>query len=631
MQQIGRYTIEREAGRGAMGIVYLAVDPVLDRRVALKTVRLPEALDEGERAEYIRRFYREAQAAGKLSHPGIVTIYDAGFDETSRSHFIAMEFIAGVTLKQFISDGLRLAPRQAAFIAAGVAEALDYAHAQGVVHRDIKPANIILTDRGAVKIADFGIAKVPSSHLTMEGTYLGTPAYTSPEQVLGRVVDGRSDLFSLGIVLYELLAGRKPFPADHLGQLFHAIAYEPHPPLGEILPGCPPALAAVVDRALHKDASARYAGGLDFARDLKAFLGPGESASLETDGPLDAGGGAQEAGHLAQNPLDDLLAYLEETTRRLAPENTPVSPGRKAAPGLGPGFRGRALQWLGGGRGTGWLARELKAPLALFLVAGTTLAAAAGLGTLWMEARENSSANYASLAEPVPAWRGEIRTGRAELEAGEAERALARFQDLRLRRPQSPALADLTGAALEGLLESLAASLPPQQQVQRLQVMGEVARREGDTASAAEFFQAALRIEPQNPAAAAALEAVSAVPSPTPPPPAPEGPSSPALRLRFDSPVPKGYILVHADEAQILRRAFSFNGKDALEGGIRGRLDEPLPLQPGRHTVKVWVTVKGKPEYTVHGSLPVDLVPGRTAVLAVGLDQAEQKLSLSLK
>jgi serine/threonine protein kinase len=615
--KIGRYAVEREIGRGAMGVVYLAHDPVLDRRVAVKTVRLPEGLDGRERDEYLQRFYREAQAAGKLSHPGVVTIYDAGLDEAQGCHFIAMEYIAGVTLKQFFCDGLRPEPRQAAFIAAGVAEALDYAHAQGVVHRDVKPANIILTDRGAVKLADFGIAKVAASHLTTEGTYLGTPAYTSPEQVLGLPVDGRSDLFSLGIVLYELLTGQKPFPSDNLGRLFHAIAYEAYTPLREALPGCPPALARVIDRALHKEPQARYAAGAEMARDLRAFLdGRERPAGAEEPSPSTPPSlppeGAEEG-----NPLDSLIAYLEETTHRLQPEGAP-GPASPSAPPSPAGLRARALSGLRARPTLAPLARELPAARAWALAGLAALAASALLVPLGVRARE-AGAWPGPPPGPVPSWREEVQAGRRALAEGDAEGALARLQRVRRERPASPALAAQVRAALMRLVADLQQALPADGTARRLQAMGESAAGRGDSASAAEFFQAALRVQPDN---ASAVAAMQALPDGLPPGPA-TGPGPPLVRLVFDSPVPRGYIMANVDDRQVLRKSFAFDGTG-------GRLEEPLAAAPGRHLFKVWVTARNGKAATAYAALEGTLAAGRPTVLRVRLDGERRKLSLEL-
>jgi len=253
---LGRYEISGELGRGAMGIVYKGVDPTIHRTVAIKTLRLSE-FEEGELAEIKRRFFREAESAGLLNHPNIVSIYDAG-DEHDLA-YIAMEYIEGEDLVKFTRRENQLPLREVLQIIAQVADALDYAHGKEVVHRDIKPANIMrLMETGVVKVTDFGIARITSSSKTKTGVVLGTPSYMSPEQVSGRKIDGRSDIFSLGVVLFEMLTARKPFVSEDITSLMFQISKEPHPSVKEINPKIPPVLEKIIDRALSKDVEQRY-------------------------------------------------------------------------------------------------------------------------------------------------------------------------------------------------------------------------------------------------------------------------------------------------------------------------------------------------------------------------------------
>src|SRR5437667_7850930 len=208
---LGRYEIVAELGHGAMGVVYKARDPKIDRFVAIKTTSMAGATPEEQR-EFRSRFFVEAQAAGRLLHPGIVTVFDVGEEPESNNPYIVMEYIEGQTLRELLSARSEKLPLDAALqITEEVAEALDYAHAQGVVHRDIKPENILVTKEGAAKVSDFGIAQLDVSRMTLAGRAIGTPAYMSPEQLEGKPVDGRSDLFSLGALLYTLLTGFSPF------------------------------------------------------------------------------------------------------------------------------------------------------------------------------------------------------------------------------------------------------------------------------------------------------------------------------------------------------------------------------------------------------------------------------------
>lgn len=265
---LGRYKVLKELGRGAMGVVYLGKDPTIQRFVAIKTMRLDENDDSDKLQEMKARFFREAESTGRLSHPNIVTIFDAG--EEGPLGYIAMELLEGTTLKDWSRKPKLLSFEQVISIVATVAEAMDYAHQQGVVHRDIKPANIMLTKEQVIKIMDFGIAKIAMSAKTQTNIVMGTPTYMSPEQIAGKKVDGRSDMFSLAVVMFELLTGRPPFLADNVSALLFAIAQTPHPSLKALRPDLPPTVKNVMDRALQKDPAQRYRRASEFATALRS-------------------------------------------------------------------------------------------------------------------------------------------------------------------------------------------------------------------------------------------------------------------------------------------------------------------------------------------------------------------------
>ncbi len=276
--QLGRYEIREELGKGAMGVVFLARDPLIGRLVALKTFRLGFSVGDRDMDQFRARFIREAQSAGILSHPGIVTVHDVVERSDEGLAFIAMEYVRGTNLKMLLQGS---APLDLAFVSdviSQIAAALDYAHAHGVIHRDVKPANVILTGDGKVKITDFGIARLDSSNLTQEGQLLGTPNYMAPEQVMGKEVDHRADLFSLGVVLYEMLTGHKPFQGENLTQVSHRIVYEPFTPPEEFVRDLPADLRGVLEKALEKDPKARYSMAGDLARDLAAAVAAGRNA-----------------------------------------------------------------------------------------------------------------------------------------------------------------------------------------------------------------------------------------------------------------------------------------------------------------------------------------------------------------
>jgi serine/threonine-protein kinase len=268
---LGRYEITRELGRGAMGTVYQGKDPRINREVAIKTLRYEE-IDADELAEVKKRFFREAEAAGKLSHPNIITIYDVGEDYDTA--YMAMELIEGTDLRKYTQKDHLLPLPELIRIVSAVAGALDYAHGNGVVHRDIKPANIMILNNGEIRVTDFGIARVMTSSKTQTGVILGTPSYMSPEQISGQKVDGRSDLFSLGVVFYELLTGEKPFEGDSIATLMFNITTNPPTPLRDLAPDVPESCIAIIDRLLAKDRELRYAQGRDLIKDLADCLGP---------------------------------------------------------------------------------------------------------------------------------------------------------------------------------------------------------------------------------------------------------------------------------------------------------------------------------------------------------------------
>jgi CHASE2 domain-containing sensor protein len=251
---LGRYEILQELGQGAMGTVYLGKDPKINREVAIKTLRYAE-VGPDQLEEVKTRFLHEAEAAGKLSHPNIVTVFDVGEDHDMT--YIAMELLNGEDLAHYCRQGNLLPVKRVLGIISSVAEALSYAHSQGVVHRDIKPANIILLENNQVKVTDFGIARVMDISQTQTGVVLGTPGYMSPEQVAAKKVDGRSDLFSLGVVFYELLSGEKPFKGDTVAAVMYAIAKSSYTPVAEVAPDTPPCCVEIVDKLLAKSVTKR--------------------------------------------------------------------------------------------------------------------------------------------------------------------------------------------------------------------------------------------------------------------------------------------------------------------------------------------------------------------------------------
>jgi serine/threonine-protein kinase len=311
MQRIGRYEIEAELGRGAMGVVLRALDPAIGRTVAIKTIRLAELADPAERQRLRDRLLHEARSAGVLSHPGIVTIYDVS--EQDELAYIAMEFVDGPTLEQALARPEPPDPETIFRVLRETAAALDYAHERQIVHRDIKPANVMIHADGTVKITDFGVAKIAASQLaTQAGMVIGTPCYMSPEQALGKPVDGRSDQFSLTVIAFELLTGEKPFDAEQTASLVYKIAHEEAPSAVALNPTLGWQVDVVLKRALSKGPAERFPTCTDFAAAL-------ESACKSSRGwkPL-ARGGSQ-----------DLPTVAIEVAEPKAPAQPPPEPARR--------------------------------------------------------------------------------------------------------------------------------------------------------------------------------------------------------------------------------------------------------------------------------------------------------------
>ena len=304
-ESLGRYQIEAEIGRGAMGVVYRARDPKIDRLVAIKTISLAGQEPQDEQ-EYRERFLQEARAAGRLSHPGIVTIYDAGEDPETHEPYLVMEYISGQPLNKILPGPDRKLPVETALhFALEIAEALDYAHSQGVIHRDIKPANILLTDEGHAKIADFGVARLNHTLATHTGEIFGSPAYMAPEQLMRGHADARSDLFSVGVMLYSMITGFRPFQGNSAETVcFKVMNVEPVPVTSfqtEVHPG----LDRIVSRAIAKDPDERYQSGAELARDIREFL-TSNNIPIETNGPLPAWA-TQTTRQLALHPSEEYV------------------------------------------------------------------------------------------------------------------------------------------------------------------------------------------------------------------------------------------------------------------------------------------------------------------------------------
>jgi serine/threonine-protein kinase len=333
---LGKYRIDGMLGTGAMGVVYRAFDPHIERHVALKTVR-HELFDTGERTSLMARLRNEAQAAGRLAHPNIVAVYDYG--ETDDTAFIAMELVSGQGLKPLLDAGRPLELATALDWFSQLLAALGFAHAHGVVHRDIKPANLLVSGQRRLKVADFGVAHVESSTLTMAGAMIGTPSYMSPEQFTGEAVDGRSDLFSAAIVLYQMLTGRRPFAGASQAEVMRQVMYETPPVPSACNLALPPALDEVLMRALARRPAARFPTAADLRQGIAdALEGAPPAATIDAGddrtileahaarpaGPLASGTGSWRGDSLSSLTLWP-AALLTSVETQLAAQIGPVA------------------------------------------------------------------------------------------------------------------------------------------------------------------------------------------------------------------------------------------------------------------------------------------------------------------
>jgi len=315
--KIGRYRVTREVGRGAMGVVYEAEDPVLGRRVAIKTISLDLApLRSDGAGSYQRRFLVEARAAASLSHPGIVVVYDVGQDGASGQLYIALEYLVGETLDRRLAREGPADWRWALDTTVQLARALVHAHSRQVIHRDIKPSNVMVVESGEVKLLDFGIAKLPTSQLTAGGEAFGSPSYMSPEAALEESLDSRSDIFSLGVVLYELLTGERAFDGNSIPAILTRVAYDDPPPPSHKNATLPPELDLVLARALAKHAGDRYQSASELAEDLEDVLARRSPRHVAERRP------PRRGRRTLVTSMDELGAQLAHGASRVDPSDT---------------------------------------------------------------------------------------------------------------------------------------------------------------------------------------------------------------------------------------------------------------------------------------------------------------------
>jgi predicted Ser/Thr protein kinase/tetratricopeptide (TPR) repeat protein len=607
--RLGRYVIESVLGKGAMGVVYLARDPVIGRRVALKTLTIPSDAEEAE--EFRKRFLREAQAAGMLNHPGIVTVHDAGVDDETGLSFIAMEYIEGHSLRDFLRSGHGFAYSEVSRIGAALAGALDYAHSKGVVHRDIKPANILFTTQGMVKITDFGVARLESSNLTATGQFIGTPNYMSPEQVAGGIVDGRSDLFSLGVVLFELLTGQRPFPGQSLTEVAYKIVHEPARIPSQVRPGLPSAFNPIVLKLLEKDPARRYARGADVARALEALRRvlagmTGDVSQFTAPAPPQA---SAEPGAVAASPTATRATELGPIPPLGPPaDETPAGPSVWRLP--------IAARWVA------LLLSAVIVPPALLLA---LLAARIDHGP-WGGPSTSEAQRRHRVAIAQQQAAEALRTGKPD----EALTLLAAVLD---QAPYSSMARALRQKALgeQGAQRDAAAR---EQQAAVLREEGKALLRQRRWREAQLRFQRVLDLVPDDPVAGEYLDlarehqlvprsqpvqppVVAVAPTPTPAPPVGDA----RLELYFNSPLSVGSVILRLDDEALADKPFDFRAKGFL--GIRGKgtgvIEDAYTVKAGDHRLLVRL---GNAQGALLGeqTLPVRFVGGGRYVLKIEME-----------
>jgi serine/threonine-protein kinase len=682
--KLGRYDVIGELGKGAMGVVYLARDPLIGRLVALKTFRTAFGIDGEEIDQFRRRFLREAQSAGILSHPNIVTVHDVVEASPEGATFIAMEYVRGVDLKDLLRRGERLTLGRVADIVEEVAEALDYAHSRGVVHRDVKPANIILTEEGRVKITDFGIARLNTSNLTQEGQLLGTPNYMAPEQILGHEVDHRADVFSLGVVLFELLTRHKPFAGDNLTMVSHRIAFDDYTPPRELGAELPPDVEAVLRKALHKEPAARYQSAGEMARELRVAVALSRLGELDEAGPssqveppaLAGSGAGWEAGAASggedgeppesggAEPTAGAAATGAETSEGPGSPSTggaappPPSPSPGAAPEpmaaeasmprsspperqppASPAQRRRASATASSSSRRRSAARILGAALA-----GSAVIALL-LWSQWPEPVEVPAAS--ALDERRVEILALLRRAQELRAAGDPLAAATVLRSAERLAPGHPGIARRRAEAEREARERSSSAELARRVGEQLE-LGRAALAAGRLGEASSAAQQALAFEPGSAAAAELLAAVAArrgraraparPPAPAParaePRPAAAQPAAsgaaPLLVLDFLSELPEGTLTLYSGGQQLLLRRFRFVRRTGVFRSTTapGRVDARHQLPAGDATLRLYVTVAGQPAkvVTVEGSF----APGTTRTLHAHLAR-DGTLSASLQ
>jgi len=655
-RHLGRYEIQAELGRGSMGVVYLARDPLIGRLVALKVFRPNLGADAADVERFRSRFLREAQSAGILSHPNIVTVHDVVDEGEDGVVFIAMEYVQGSNLKELLRYGKPLELAQVLEIVRQVASAIDYAHARGVVHRDVKPANVLLTPERQVKITDFGIAQFDTTSLTHDGQLLGTPNYMSPEQVQGREVDRRTDLFSLGVVLYEMITRHKPFAGENLTAVSHRIVYDAYTPPEEYTGSLPPGVSEIFPRALAKDPAERYSSARALADDLARAVEVYErDVALSDTQDLPAERPPKPAD-------DDEHDTLPGIVPPPPPAGEPGGPAGGAEPG---GLAGR-------------LARRLRPALAaagsfldragpdgrpsgrrLALVAAATAAVTlAATAALWLlapgpEASHGELAAYGLEHRVEVEYSSLMRQGRRAVAAGDPVAAAVAFRRAESLLPDRPAArrlrirserqaGELQADAfrrrqLDLQTAAAAAALAGRRYQEALATASVVLEVEPDNAEAARLVRQArtglareiARRRDAEAASAAAEEAEQerlAEGAQTPDePPRPAVPDDAYLTVRLVAEG-EGRLMVRDGGDLLANTGYEFVEREGFFRRKRPRQGQQeirdVRLEPGSHDLRFWVTPAG--DAARAGEVTIDLPPGESRTLRLYLSPEKQ-------
>src|SRR5215210_271275 len=655
--KLGRYEIVDEIGKGAMGVVYLARDPLIGRLVALKTFRIGYSVKDQEMEQFRIRFMREAQSAGILTHPNIVTIHDVVEQSEEGLAFIAMEYVRGTNLKLMLQGDQPLSTPAVLDIISQVGEALDYAHAHRVIHRDVKPANILIAADNRVKITDFGIARLDSSNLTQEGQLLGTPNYMAPEQIQGREVDHRADLFALGVVLYEMLTRHKPFQGENLTVVSHRIVYDHFTPPKEYVQNLPPGLEGILNRALDKDPNRRYQKAKEMVTDLRRLSGTlaaddlNETQSIAVMGPIvhTPPPGAPLGASWAQAPTDHGTMATPPSVNLPPPLPLPPPPGASPVPAVNtthatqPSARRAPLIVPG------------RTVLAASVAALLLLAVAAALfGWLWWSTpRTGRDARQDERQKQVISL---VHTGYQVLSAGDPKTAARIFKQAEEIAPeeQKPFLRNARMQA-EKTAAEFGDLVGRQKQAVENVVTAQLAMDNRRYQEATVAAEAALALDPDNKRAqeirGAALEAqarlqeqqakkqrtqrpvraeeVASTPSVPEPEPVTTGaaeeavPQTASLHISFQSEMAGvATVRVHVNGRNMFQRTVGEKGR-LLRRGSGGRADQTVELQAGNTDIEVWVTRPGnKPAERITRS--GNLLGGSSRDLSIRLSQNGQ-------